>query len=124
MLIKCCSMAYHFANGITSVAGLAETLAVDESNIRNWGQRTEYHGALDVLGVPQDAREFTRERRDMARENPQAFVLANKLYAQLTADGVPKRKRIAEVVTLMGNEYSAQCITNWIRRAQQNETTE
>ena len=120
MLVKSCTMAYHFANGITSTKALAEMLDVDESLIRNWAKRTEYHEALDVLGVPKEARAFSRLRRDMQRENHQAFELANRFYDQVTRDGVPEHKRVAEVVRLMGEKYSAQRITNWIRRAQDN----
>ena len=65
------------------------------------------------------SREFSRRRRDVAREQP-AYATAIEIYSALEQQGVPERARIAEIAKLLGNQYSKQRIAAWIKRPQGN----
>ena len=120
MQVKCYALAYHFANGIRAVDPLAEVLQVRGEQVRRWGKRPEFHEGLDNLDFTGD-RQFTRKRRDVERENPQAYQTAILLYDQLTETGVPKHKRIREIAKLLDNQYSVQRIKAWINRHQREK---
>ena len=123
MQVKCFAMAYLFSKGITAANDLAEILDVPHEIVRRWHKRKEFHEGLDILGFKGD-RNFTRKRRNLLRENRQAYQTAVTLYQQLTEQGVPERKRISEIATLLDNRYSWQRLNAWIRRWKKETTND
>ena len=120
MQVKCATLAYHFAKGCTNAHDLADIMQTRQELIRRWSGRQDFHDALDALGFT-GSREFSRRRRDVAREQP-AYATAIEIYSALEQQGVPERARIAEVAKLLGNQYSKQRIAAWIKR--HKETTD